>query len=678
MPVVTQTLPVGGTMPTDFHPTYPVAMATASQATAPHAFSSHPWDINDSCLPLPDKFDKFQAWPHSHCRYVYGPQEEDGRRHVSGWAMRNTNNHNALILKKSCLGVLVCSKDCQPENGEKIHLRPAICDKARRKQIGKSCPNTKCSGRLELLPCRGHCGYPVTHFWRHSHGAVYFQSKGYHDHPRPELKSVAESRRGMSGTRHYTSFMVSGIFGDTDRKRVMNNSEPESVPSKKLPAVLPGDDVLCSCPPFECTCIKSRSAYKSFRSSHDPGKDSFPPPLPITQINITNAYPPQTGGRPCLDLFFRGSTPSMAPRPAYSMLDGSRFLNSSLSAGHGMVNIRGPSGSAVSAFGVPSCRQRVSSSTHSSACVSSGSDPGRATGDGEAARPSGDRHAVSSTFPNEPRSAESQRALFGGRVSDSSSTTSTFLSSSREALFEGPSRMEELCSVPEVKEERQEASSAFCPISKPAVDADRGAFSCARTMGTSLEACGQLISVLSSANDALYPLEDSSSLLHALWSQSPQAPLPDAAAATAILTFPINSQASTTPSSDKHFEELCTVEQKEFPGQQLPRTAYDVLHNPLFRDDPQTAATLTAPRPGDVTTGTGFSGQPEMVNAPYNMMPMRSDPAVLPYPGVGEAGAPWLGRHPGDYYQFPPSSQPYSSMYKQACNHSINITLTYN
>jgi hypothetical protein len=34
---------------------------------------------------------------------------DEARRHSSGWAMRNTNNHNVNILKKSCLGVLVCS-----------------------------------------------------------------------------------------------------------------------------------------------------------------------------------------------------------------------------------------------------------------------------------------------------------------------------------------------------------------------------------------------------------------------------------------------------------------------------------------------------------------------------------------------------------------------------------------
>ena len=63
------------------------------------------------------------------------------------------------------------------------------------KTKGKPCPNRRCSGRLEIIACRGHCGYPVTHFWRHTDHAVFFQSKGVHDHPRPEAKSTAEQRR---------------------------------------------------------------------------------------------------------------------------------------------------------------------------------------------------------------------------------------------------------------------------------------------------------------------------------------------------------------------------------------------------------------------------------------------------------------------------------------------------
>lgn len=60
---------------------------------------------------------------------------------------------------------------------------------------GKPCPNTGCSGKLTLLSCRGHCGYPVTHFWRHVNNSVFFQAKGYHDHPRPEVKSLSDKGR---------------------------------------------------------------------------------------------------------------------------------------------------------------------------------------------------------------------------------------------------------------------------------------------------------------------------------------------------------------------------------------------------------------------------------------------------------------------------------------------------
>ena len=93
-----------------------------------------------------DKLEEFREWPDGSCRHVYHEECEDARRHVSGWAMRNTNNHNAMILKKSCLGVLVCSHDCAGADGEKIHLRPAICDKARRKQIGKRVTYSSGSG----------------------------------------------------------------------------------------------------------------------------------------------------------------------------------------------------------------------------------------------------------------------------------------------------------------------------------------------------------------------------------------------------------------------------------------------------------------------------------------------------------------------------------------------------
>ncbi|XP_035780031.1 uncharacterized protein LOC118460103 [Anopheles albimanus] len=162
------------------------------------------WDINDAHIPFMQElpYDKFNEWADGHVRYIYHPTEDHARKHISGWAMRNTNNHNVSILKKSCLGVLVCSVRCKLPNGSQIHLRPAICDKARRKQQGRACPNRNCkSGRLEVLACRGHCGYPVTHYWRHTERAIFFQAKGSHDHPKPESKTSSETRKiiGNSG-----------------------------------------------------------------------------------------------------------------------------------------------------------------------------------------------------------------------------------------------------------------------------------------------------------------------------------------------------------------------------------------------------------------------------------------------------------------------------------------------
>ena len=125
--------------------------------------------------------------------------------------MRNTNNHNVNILKKSCLGVLICSRRCLLPSGNQVTIRPAICDKARRKQLGKPCPNPSCGGVLESQVCRGHCGYPVTHFWRHVGDiAVFFQAKGFHDHPMPESKNSSELRKLPGYKRRATERRAGG------------------------------------------------------------------------------------------------------------------------------------------------------------------------------------------------------------------------------------------------------------------------------------------------------------------------------------------------------------------------------------------------------------------------------------------------------------------------------------
>ncbi|NXK02718.1 GCM1 factor, partial [Herpetotheres cachinnans] len=154
------------------------------------------WDINDIKLPQDvRRIDWFQEWPDSYVKRIYSSEDKNAQKHHSSWAMRNTNNHNSRILKKSCLGVVVCGNNCSTLDGRKIYLRPAICDKARQKQQRKCCPN--CNGPLRLLSCRGHGGYPVTNFWRHEGQFIFFQSKGAHDHPRPETKIEAEARRSV-------------------------------------------------------------------------------------------------------------------------------------------------------------------------------------------------------------------------------------------------------------------------------------------------------------------------------------------------------------------------------------------------------------------------------------------------------------------------------------------------
>uniref|UniRef100_G1L7D9 Glial cells missing transcription factor 2 n=3 Tax=Ailuropoda melanoleuca TaxID=9646 RepID=G1L7D9_AILME len=175
------------------------------------------WDINDPQMPQePAHFDHFCEWPDGYVRFIYRSDEKKAQRHLSGWAMRNTNNHNGHILKKSCLGVVLCARACALPDGSRLQLRPAICDKARLKQQKKACPN--CHSALELIPCRGHSGYPVTNFWRLDGNAIFFQAKGVHDHPRPESKSETEARRSAI-KRQMASFY------QPQKKRIR---EPES------------------------------------------------------------------------------------------------------------------------------------------------------------------------------------------------------------------------------------------------------------------------------------------------------------------------------------------------------------------------------------------------------------------------------------------------------------------
>jgi hypothetical protein len=98
-------------------------------------------------------FDAFAEWSDGHCRFVYSADCDEAKRHSSGWAMRNTNNHNVHILKKSCLGVLVCSLRCASlGKAPPVNLRPAICDKARKKQQGEALSSVPSRSEIMLGP----------------------------------------------------------------------------------------------------------------------------------------------------------------------------------------------------------------------------------------------------------------------------------------------------------------------------------------------------------------------------------------------------------------------------------------------------------------------------------------------------------------------------------------------
>ncbi|KAL5113117.1 Transcription factor glial cell missing [Taenia crassiceps] len=180
---------------------------------------NYSWDINDKQLPKTPLIADFDSWPDGHCQLVYLKTGSDlVKRHSSGWAMRNTNNHNKYILKKSCLGVLLCSSpNCS------VTLRPAICDKARKSQEGKQCVRKGCPGRIYLHPCRGNEGYPVTHFWREVGDLVFFQAKGTHGHLRPNAKAVRSKPNRSKPANLSTALATTGQLGRSET--IINSTE---------------------------------------------------------------------------------------------------------------------------------------------------------------------------------------------------------------------------------------------------------------------------------------------------------------------------------------------------------------------------------------------------------------------------------------------------------------------
>lgn len=74
-----------------------------------------------------------------------------------------------------------------------------------------------------MLPCKGHCGYPVTHFWRHTQGGIFFQAKGVHDHPKPETKKSVEVRKKILNSTTGQSCGGGGGTGLSKKIRIPKN-----------------------------------------------------------------------------------------------------------------------------------------------------------------------------------------------------------------------------------------------------------------------------------------------------------------------------------------------------------------------------------------------------------------------------------------------------------------------
>ncbi|VUZ42243.1 unnamed protein product [Hymenolepis diminuta] len=144
------------------------------------------WDIEDKFLPEPLRYDKIQEWIDGDTKKIF----QEYNIHIcdisGGWVVRDVSSENPLLMKKVCMGVLVCSTSCNFTD-DSVGYRPAATEKTFKDQIGRCCPNPRCNGNLIHVPCEGYNGTPVIHLWRFYNKRLYFQSMGRHNHARPQI-----------------------------------------------------------------------------------------------------------------------------------------------------------------------------------------------------------------------------------------------------------------------------------------------------------------------------------------------------------------------------------------------------------------------------------------------------------------------------------------------------------
>ncbi|XP_077544695.1 uncharacterized protein LOC144157832 [Haemaphysalis longicornis] len=239
-------------------------MSGACDTGPVHSYAD--WEIDDSVLPQVTTFDEYNEWPDGNCRYVYRPDCVDAQRHATGWAMRHTTVRNKHINQKKCVGVLVCNLQCVLDTGHRVYLMPAMRNEARKRQEGEPCPNPGCSGRMYLQHCRGYHGIAVRHLWRHTESAVFFEARGFHDHPRPKLKDAPRNKQAEQ-TDTGNIRRSAKEWHEVPRDGLVKEHEPECPPLPSFQeefaqfASFSGpvgggasSSWQCLCPPFVCSC----------------------------------------------------------------------------------------------------------------------------------------------------------------------------------------------------------------------------------------------------------------------------------------------------------------------------------------------------------------------------------------------------------------------------------------
>ena len=57
----------------------------------------------------------------------------------------------------------------------------------------------------------GNNGYPVTHFWVHHMDYIQFESKGHHDHPKPEAKRTSMRKREAQSAKYNVDEIIERV-----------------------------------------------------------------------------------------------------------------------------------------------------------------------------------------------------------------------------------------------------------------------------------------------------------------------------------------------------------------------------------------------------------------------------------------------------------------------------------